>query len=310
MTAAYDDFPGPPAGQRARATPQGLARIPLQALRFHPRNIRTSLGDLTELSESIRHEGVLVPLMAQRTPGGGLQLLHGHRRWAAADIAGLRTVPVVIIERTLSDDEAMLLMLAEDKKQPVDLADRARAVQQLHDEFGYDYETIAERLGIVPDELAAWRAGRATSGSSSGVVAPRTLSSAPARTARKPRRRAVRKAAPRVSAKQVHAIVAEWESRAPADLLAQLRALLGEWAPVETPAALVLGGEQPDEVEVEQLMSGARPLSKATTVGAAAAVARLTEIGLTAEEIADRLRCSKRQVVRYRSALAQRLEET
>lgn len=38
----------------SRANPQGLARVPLQALRFHPRNIRSSLGDLTDLAESIR----------------------------------------------------------------------------------------------------------------------------------------------------------------------------------------------------------------------------------------------------------------
>lgn len=107
----------------------GLARVPLEALRFHPRNIRKSLGDLRELAESIRREGVLVPLMAQRTPGGGLQLLHGHRRWAACDMIGRKTAPVVIIERVLSDDQAILLMLAEDKKEAVDaVSDAMEAV--------------------------------------------------------------------------------------------------------------------------------------------------------------------------------------
>ena len=56
---------------------------------------RASLGDLRELAESIAHEGVLVPLMAERR-GSMLQLLHGHRRWAAARMAGLATVPVVV----------------------------------------------------------------------------------------------------------------------------------------------------------------------------------------------------------------------
>lgn len=288
-----------------RATPQGLARVPLQALRFHPRNVRTSLGDLTELSESIRHEGVLVPLMAQRTPGGGLQLLHGHRRWAAADMAGVRAVPVVIIERTLSDDEAMLLMLAEDKKQPVDLADRARAVQQLHDEFDYDYETIAERLGISVEELTQWRTGRAGAASPSGPVTVRGLRPIAAHAPQKPRRRAPKKPAPRVSPKQLHAVLAGWEERAPAGLLNELRALLGDWQPVEKPVPLVLELQEPDEVEVDQLVAGARPLARATTVGAAAAIGRLTALGLTASEIAERLKCSPRQVVRYRSALAQ-----
>lgn len=212
-----------------RTAPAGLVHVPLEHLRFHPRNIRKSLGDLRELAESIRREGVLVPLMAQRTPGGGLQLLHGHRRWAACDMIGRKTAPTVVIERTLRDDEAMLLMLAEDKKEAVDVADRADALNALHKEFGYDWLTLAERLGISNEEMLDWRAGRAS------APRPRPAPRAHVAPMQRPGPTAPRKprkpGPPRVKAKDLHACVAAWEGRAPVELLAELRGFLGGWEP-------------------------------------------------------------------------------
>lgn len=94
--------------KRARAS---VASVPVERLRAHPRNVRTDLGDLRELADSIRHEGVLVPLMAEQR-GAVLRLLHGHRRWAAAKLAGLARVPVIIVPEH-TDDQALALMLAE-----------------------------------------------------------------------------------------------------------------------------------------------------------------------------------------------------
>lgn len=206
---------------------QGLAMVPLQALRFHPRNIRTNLGDLDELAASIRHQGVLVPLMAQRVPGIGLQLLHGHRRWAAADMAGLRRVPVVITEQHLGDDEVILLMLAEDQKRSVDLDDRRRAVETLRAEFDYDSDTICERLGIPPGMIGPWLAGKL---GTEAQRTPRATPPAPRHTPR-PRRASSRPRAPRIRPVALHGLITSWADRAPAELLDELRHLLGGWEP-------------------------------------------------------------------------------
>ncbi len=116
------------AGEKHRLGPDRegapVLQVPLQHLRFHPRNIRTNLGDLTALAESIRHEGVLVPLMAEKRRTGGLQLLHGHRRWAAADMVKLLRVPCTIVPEH-TDDQAILLMLAENTGR-ADVATRGR----------------------------------------------------------------------------------------------------------------------------------------------------------------------------------------
>ena len=123
-------------------------------LRAHPRNVRADLGDLRELAESIRYEGVLVPLMAERH-GDHLRILHGHRRWAAAQLAGLRRVPVLIVPQH-ADDEAMFLMLAEDKKRPLTPEDKRSAVLTLRDEFHKTWPEIAERLGYSVPTVRAW----------------------------------------------------------------------------------------------------------------------------------------------------------
>ena len=212
-----------------------MPRVPLEQLRFHPRNIRTNLGDLTELTASVRREGVLVPLMAERTGTGGLRILHGHRRWAAADAAGRRTVPVIVVAEH-TEDEALLLMLAEDLKQHVASDDRAHAFQTLRREFGYSDRNLAERFGVGEDTIRAWSAGKGPA-----QARPTTVRSnpAPARTARPVARPAPpsprRPAPPRIRPAQLHAVLADWDGRAPAELLDRLRGLLGGWTPATQP---------------------------------------------------------------------------
>jgi len=59
--------------------------------------------------ESIRENGILVPIMVRPRPQGGYEVISGHRRKHAAEIVGLKTVPVII--RDLTDDEAVIAMV-------------------------------------------------------------------------------------------------------------------------------------------------------------------------------------------------------
>lgn len=134
-----------------------VARIGVDRLRFHPRNVRTDLGDLRSLTASIAAHGVLCPLMAHRH-GTHLQLLHGHRRLAAARLAGLRTVPVLIVEPH-DDDEAITLMLAENlQRAGLRHTERRTAVRALLDEFDHTASGLARRLGVSPDTIRRWAA--------------------------------------------------------------------------------------------------------------------------------------------------------
>ena len=64
---------------------------------------------MAQTVESVRENGILVPIMVRNRPEGGYEVISGHRRKHAAEIVGLKTVPVII--RDLTDDEAVIAMV-------------------------------------------------------------------------------------------------------------------------------------------------------------------------------------------------------
>ncbi len=64
---------------------------------------------MAQTVESVRDNGIIVPIMVRNRPEGGYEVISGHRRKHAAEIVGLKTVPVII--RDLTDDEAVIAMV-------------------------------------------------------------------------------------------------------------------------------------------------------------------------------------------------------
>lgn len=124
-----------------------LVSLPLADLRQHPDNPRRDLGDLGELAASIGAQGVQQPLMVVPDPddADAYRIVIGHRRAAAAGVAGLATVPAIV--RSLSPLEQRELMLVENLQRadlsPVEEAD---AYQGLLD-LGVDVAGIVASTG-------------------------------------------------------------------------------------------------------------------------------------------------------------------
>ncbi len=116
----------------------------LQPNPLQPRG-NISPESVSDLVDSIRQHGILEPLIVAKTPAG-YQIIAGERRWRAAKILGLQTVPVVVKE---TSPRGMLEMAIIENVQREDLnaIDRARAFQRLIDEFGLNGNDIAERVG-------------------------------------------------------------------------------------------------------------------------------------------------------------------
>ena len=76
-----------------------IEEVPLDAIRDHPHNLRREVGDVRELAESMKTFGVLEPIVLAPAldEEGGLVLIAGHRRRAAARQAGLSTIPAEIL---------------------------------------------------------------------------------------------------------------------------------------------------------------------------------------------------------------------
>ena len=116
----------------------------LQANPLQPRGVITP-ESLVDLVDSIREHGVLEPLVVAKTPAG-YQIVAGERRWRAAKVIGLKTVPVLVKETT---PRGMLEMAIVENVQRVDLnpLERAKAFQRLMEEFGLTTSEISQRIG-------------------------------------------------------------------------------------------------------------------------------------------------------------------
>lgn len=80
----------------------------LHPFKDHPFKIRDD-NAMTETAESVREYGVLVPAIARPLEGGGYELISGHRRKRACELAGLESMPVIV--RAVDDDTAILMMV-------------------------------------------------------------------------------------------------------------------------------------------------------------------------------------------------------
>lgn len=128
--------------------------IPVSKLWGHPDNPRKDLGDVTELAESIKVNGVLqnltvVPLIGEITKkwdGESYRVIIGHRRLAAAKLAGLEELPCVVVE--MSEREQLSTMLTENmQRSDLTVYEQAQGFQMMLD-MGDTVEDIAEKSGF------------------------------------------------------------------------------------------------------------------------------------------------------------------
>jgi ParB family transcriptional regulator, chromosome partitioning protein len=120
--------------------------VRVQDLRPNPENPRRDVGDVTELAGSIKRLGLLQPLLVQSEPDGSLMILDGHRRAAAAKLAGLDRLPAVVVPDSDVDVQIGRMCAAAMHKAlaPVELG---AAFARLRDTFGLDHRQIAQRTG-------------------------------------------------------------------------------------------------------------------------------------------------------------------
>ena len=111
---------------------------------FQPRRTFDE-AKLEELAASIRHQGIIQPLVV-RPQGDGFELIAGERRWRAAMRAGLSRVPVVI--RNASDHEALQLALVENlQREDLNPIEEASGYRRLQEEFHWSQEEMADKVG-------------------------------------------------------------------------------------------------------------------------------------------------------------------
>jgi len=122
--------------------------IDVDQIRPSRQQVRTRFDaePLGELAESIRTHGVLQPLLVRRLMDG-YELIAGERRWRAARMAGLSSVPAVVRKDTQSDESLVLGLIENLQREDLDPIEQARGLFRLTEEFGLTHEEVAARIG-------------------------------------------------------------------------------------------------------------------------------------------------------------------
>jgi ParB family transcriptional regulator, chromosome partitioning protein len=153
IPAAAEPEPKPIVAQPAEPVPvarptNGLAKIPIEEI--HPSNVQPrQVFDetaLKELTDSIREQGIIQPIAVRPRKDGGYEIVAGERRWRAAQRAGLREVPAVIVH--VETNRAFEMALVENlQRADLNPIEEAEGFQRLIAEFSYTQEKLATRVG-------------------------------------------------------------------------------------------------------------------------------------------------------------------
>lgn len=163
-----------------------VIQVPIERIRPSPIQPRSRFNqeNIEELAQSIRETGILQPLIVRPENDNEYQLIAGERRWRAAGLAQLETLPVVV--RDVTDEEAVVFALVENiQREDLNVVDQADAYARLNDEFGLTHDEIGRMLGkarasitnalrlreLIPEVLKALRDGKIEMGHARAIIA-------------------------------------------------------------------------------------------------------------------------------------------
>jgi ParB family chromosome partitioning protein len=146
--------------EAAKEAPQatdapGIVMIPVSRVkpgRFQPRRVFDQTA-LERLADSIKSTGMMQPIIVRPASGGEFELVAGERRWRAATLAGLTTVPA--ISRELDDEHAAEWAIIENvQREDLNPMERAWAFRNLVERFHLTHQQVADRVGLDRSSVA------------------------------------------------------------------------------------------------------------------------------------------------------------
>ena len=137
-----------PEKETEKAEETGITTVSISLVEPNKNQPRTKFDDekIAELTQSIKQNGILQPILVTPLDNGGYRIVAGERRWRAARGAGLKEIPVYI--RKLDDKQVMQLALIENvQRQDLSPIEEARAYRQLMDEYKMTQQEVSEAVG-------------------------------------------------------------------------------------------------------------------------------------------------------------------
>jgi len=134
--------------QAESAGRDALTELPLDVISagpYQPRSIFDA-DRLQELAESIRHQGVIQPVVVRLSGDRQYELIAGERRWRAAQLAGIEKIPAIV--RDVPDEIAIAMALVENiQREDLNPIEEATALRRLVDEFQMTHQEAGEAVG-------------------------------------------------------------------------------------------------------------------------------------------------------------------
>lgn len=129
-----------------------VVEIETEKIEPNPYQPRRNFEGLEELARSIRQNGILQPLTVRRE-NNSFQLVAGERRLRAAKMAGMTTVPCILVEMT-GRNSAVMALIENIQRQDLSVFDEAEAIAKLIDYYGMTQEDAAVKLGKSQSTIA------------------------------------------------------------------------------------------------------------------------------------------------------------
>lgn len=124
---------------------QDMSVDSLQAGKYQPRT-RMDESSLAELADSIRSQGVMQPILVRSVGNSRYEIVAGERRFRASQLAGLKTVPVIV--RKIADENALVMALIENiQRENLNPLEEAQGLSRLIKEFQLTHEQAAQAVG-------------------------------------------------------------------------------------------------------------------------------------------------------------------
>lgn len=199
LGAFFPNAAGAAAQTKPAADERRVAMLDVESIAANPHQPRRDFDEteLEALSQSIRSNGVLAPILVRASGANRYEIIAGERRWRATKLAGLREIPALI--READDPQTLELALLENlQREDLNPIEEASGYRQLLDEYGFTQDTLCTRLGkarptltnalrllALPDAVQAMvRDGRLSAGHARALAAlPAARAEAIARTA-------------------------------------------------------------------------------------------------------------------------------
>ncbi len=122
-----------------------IRNVPVEKILTNQMQPRRDMGDLKELMNSIKENGIIEPVIV-KPRDGNFEIIAGERRFRAAKEAGMTEIPC--IEHDIPDNEALEMSIVENiQRKDLNVFEQADSIRSLAEIYGYTHEEIAKKIG-------------------------------------------------------------------------------------------------------------------------------------------------------------------